>query len=151
MTNLQPSESTDIIRVAAAAEFMPQEVLPQEFSDPSGSDESAAVERCVFRYKGTMTNVGHESASLLTRHWIIVDGEGKREEVRGRGVVGEYPSLAPGESYSYISYCPLPTKWGTMEGSYTFAREDGSQIVAAIPRFFLVPTAPPLELEQPSV
>jgi len=151
MTNLQPSESTDIILVTAAAEFMPQEVLPHEFSDPSQVDEVGAVESFVFRYKVTMTNVGQESASLLSRHWIIVDGEGKREEVHGRGVVGEYPTLAPGESYSYISYCPLPTTWGTMEGSYTFEREDGSKIVAAIPRFFLVPTAPPLELEQQSI
>ena len=151
MTNLQPTESTNIIRVTAAAEFMPQEVLPHDFSDPSSGGESGAVESFVFRYKVTMTNVGGESASLLSRHWIIVDGEGKREEVRGQGVVGEYPSLAPGESYSYISYCPLPTKWGTMEGSYCFEREDGSQIVAAIPRFFLIPTAPPIELEQQSI
>ena len=110
----------------------------------------------VFRYKITMTNVGADNTStgnprLLSRHWIIVDGEGRREEVRGRGVVGEFPQLAIGESYSYVSYCPLATSWGTMEGTYTFERGDGSRFEVSIGRFFLVPTAPPLQLESPSV
>lgn len=104
----------------------------------------------VFRYKVTMTNVGEGTSRLLSRHWLIVDGEGKREEVRGRGVVGEYPSLAGGESYSYVSYCPLSTAWGTMEGSYTFEREDGTRFDVAIARFYLVPSAPPLKLEPQS-
>jgi ApaG protein len=150
MTNLPHSDTTtDGIRIYAAAEYMPQDVLPHDFRDPSADDEEQ--QSFVFRYKITMTNNGKDSARLLSRHWVIVDGDGDREEVRGRGVVGEYPSLGTGESYSYVSYCPLPTSWGTMEGAYTFEREDGSRFDVAIDRFFLVPTAPPLVLESPSL
>ncbi|MCA8974142.1 MAG: Co2+/Mg2+ efflux protein ApaG [Planctomycetes bacterium] len=143
-----PANSTTVtagIRIDAAASYLPQESQPGN-------------RRHVYAYRITMTNVGTAgdgdgsaveggSVRLLSRHWIIVDSEGRREEVRGRGVVGEYPRLAVGESYSYISYCPLATTWGTMEGSYTFAREDGSKVQADVDRFFLVPTAPPLQLE----
>jgi ApaG protein len=82
----------------------------------------------------------------VSRHWVIVDSDGKREEVRGKGVVGDFPKLALGESYSYVSYCPIATTWGTMEGSYTFERDDGTRFQVGIGRFFLVPTAPPLPL-----
>jgi ApaG protein len=147
MSNPHSDTTTAGIRVYAAAEYMPQEVLPQEFRDPGAEPQQSYV----FRYKITMSNVGEERARLLSRHWIIVDGEGHREEVRGRGVVGEYPQLEVGESYSYVSYCPLQTSWGTMEGTYTFERDDGSRFEVAIGRFFLVPSAPPLQLESPSV
>lgn len=143
MSNPHSDTTTDGIRVYAAAEFMPQDVLPQEFR-PHGDEEQQSY---VFRYKITMTNVGESRARLLSRHWVIVDADGGREEVRGRGVVGEYPQLDAGESYSYVSYCPLQTSWGTMEGVYTFERDDGSRFEAQIGRFFLVPSAPPLQLE----
>lgn len=145
-TSPHSDTTTEGIRVYAAAEFMPQEILPQEFREP-GQDEQQSY---VFRYKITMSNVGDRPAQLLSRHWVIVDADGSREEVRGRGVVGESPHLAVGESYSYVSYCPLPTSWGTMEGSYTFERDDGSRFSVSIGRFFLVPSAPPLQLESPS-
>jgi ApaG protein len=125
---------TDSIRIQAAAQYLPQE------SDPGAN-------RYVFAYKITMLNQGPAKARLLARHWIILDSEGRREDVKGPGVVGEYPALAPGESYSYISYCPLKTSWGTMEGSYVFERDDGCRIQVRIGRFFLVPSAPPLSLE----
>jgi ApaG protein len=134
------------IRIQAAAEFLPHDNLPPEFL-AAGADRG---KHFVFRYKITMTNVGDEPARLLQRHWIIVDGEGRREDVRGRGVVGEFPKLGPGESYSYVSFCPLATKWGTMEGSYTFERDDGRRFQVAVGRFLLVPTAPPLQLESGS-
>ena len=134
------------IRIYAAAEYLPQEVLPPEFLQ-SGQN---ARQSFVFRYKITMTNVGTAPARLLSRHWVIVDAEGRREEVRGRGVVGEFPHLRAGDSYSYVSYCPLSTPWGTMEGSYQFERADGARFEVGIGRFFLVPTAPPLQLESPS-
>lgn len=124
---------TDGIRIQAAAQFLPQE------SDPG-------VGRYVFAYKVTMTNEGQQRVRLLKRHWIILDSERRREDVRGPGVIGEYPALAPGESYSYSSFCPLRTSWGTMEGSYTFERDDGSRFEVRIGRFFLVPSAPPLSL-----
>ncbi|MCA8951034.1 MAG: Co2+/Mg2+ efflux protein ApaG [Planctomycetes bacterium] len=140
------STVTDGIRIHAAAQYLPQESEPEN-------------RRYVYAYKITMTNVGATGSSaggrggtarLLSRHWTIVDSEGVREEVRGRGVVGEYPKLAVGESYSYVSYCPLATSWGTMEGSYTFERDDGSRFQVAIGRFFLVPSAPELQLETQS-
>ena len=65
-------------------------------------------------------------------------------------MIGEYPKLGIGESYSYVSYCPISTAWGTMEGSYTFERDDGARFQVGIGRFFLVPTAPPLTMESPS-
>ena len=149
MTNLPHSDTTtEGIRIYAAAEYMPQEVLPHDFRDPSFEDD--AQQSFVFRYKITMTNCEKARVRLLSRHWVIVVGDGQSEEVRGRGVVGEYPSLGAGESYSYVSYCPLPTSWGTMEGSYTFEHDDGSRFQVLIDRFFLVPTAPPLVLESPS-
>lgn len=134
MTSPHSDVITDGIRIQAAAQYLAQE------SDPG-------QHRYVFAYKIAMTNDGQGKARLLARHWIILDAEGRREDVRGPGVVGEYPALAPGESYSYISYCPLKTQWGTMEGSYTFERDDGSRFQVQIGRFFLVPTAPPLNLE----
>lgn len=146
MSSPHSEKTTAGIRVRAAAEFMPQDILPHEFREPSADQHVSFV----FRYQITMSNVGSECVRLLSRHWVIVDGDGGREEVRGRGVVGEYPQLEPDESYSYVSYCPLKTAWGTMEGSYTFERADGSRFDVAIGRFFLVPTAPPLELEPAS-
>lgn len=138
MKNMPHSDTTTAgIRIQAAAQFLQPE------SDPKNG-------HFVFRYKITMTNAGAAAATLLSRHWVIVDGDGKREELRGRGVVGEYPKLAPGESYSYTSLCPLATQWGTMEGGYTFERDDGSRFQVHIGRFFLTPTAPPLTLESPS-
>jgi ApaG protein len=138
MKNSPHSDTTTAgIRIQAAAQFLQQE------SEPKNG-------RFVFRYKITMSNGGSTPAKLLSRHWIIVDGDGKREELRGRGVVGEYPKLGIGESYSYVSFCPLTTQWGTMEGNYTFERDDGSRFQVHIGRFFLTPTAPPLTLESPS-
>jgi ApaG protein len=138
--------TTDGIRIQAAAEHLPEEQVPAEML----GDGRAHKAQHVFRYRITMTNVGESAARLLSRHWIIVDADGRREDVKGRGVVGEFPKLAPGESYSYLSYCPLPTTWGTMEGSYLFERDDGVRFAVAIGRFFLVPTAPRLQLESTS-
>lgn len=134
----QSDTTTEGIRIQAVAEFVPHE------SEPGNR-------RFVFSYRITMTNVGDQPAKLLSRHWIIVDSEGRREDVRGRGVIGEYPRLGPQQSYSYKSYCPLGTQWGTMEGSYTFERDDGSRFSVCIGRFFLVPGAPRLTVQSPSV
>lgn len=136
-TSPQSDTTTEGIRIQAAAQFLPQESEPDS-------------RHFVFRYKITMTNVGTRAAKLLARHWVIVDSDGRREELRGRGVIGEYPKLGTGESYNYVSYCPIKTSWGTMEGSYTFERDDGTRIQVAIGRFFLVPAAPPLTLESQS-
>lgn len=91
-----------------------------------------------FAYRIRITNEGAQPAQLLSRHWIIHDGKGRVEEVRGDGVVGEQPLLGPGDSHEYTSFCPLPTPWGSMEGSYLFRRPDDSNFTAQIARFQLV-------------
>ena len=120
---------TSGIRVQAAAQFMP------EHSDPGRKSY-------VYVYRIVMSNQGDQKAGLQSRHWVIRDADGHREDVRGPGVVGEFPDLEPGDSFEYLSSCPLPTRWGTMEGSYGFRREDGVTFEVEIGRFFLVPTAP---------
>ncbi len=91
----------------------------------------------VFAYTVTMSNTGQAAASLLTRHWIITNGDGDKEEVRGEGVVGEFPHLKPGQSFQYTSGSVLKTPVGTMSGSYQMRAEDGTKFDAPIPTFTL--------------
>lgn len=96
--------------------------------------------RFVFSYTVTIENHGTVAAQLRTRHWVITDGEGKIQEVRGDGVVGEQPYLQPGEGFRYTSGTVMETPVGTMEGSYQMVASDGHEFEAEIPRFTL--TAP---------
>ncbi len=91
----------------------------------------------VFSYTVTLSNTGSMAARLLTRHWIITNGNGGKEEVKGAGIVGEHPNLKPGESYQYTSASVLITPVGTMEGSYRMRAEDGTEFKAIIPTFTL--------------
>ena len=116
------------IRILAAARYLPEQ------SDP---DRPVFV----YVYQIRIENVGDRRAQLLSRHWVIVDAHGNRDEVRGPGVVGENPDLAPGKSFEYRSSCTLSTEWGTMEGTYRFRAEDGEDFDVTIGRFFLVPTS----------
>ncbi len=116
--------TTDGIRVGATAYYLPDESDPEE-------------PRYLFGYTIVLVNVGDQPAQLLNRHWMIVDGDGHREEVRGPGVVGQTPRLEPGKAFKYQSFCPLPTKWGTMEGEYEFTRDDGTRFEVKIARFYL--------------
>jgi ApaG protein len=90
-----------------------------------------------FFYTVTITNESRNTVQLLTRHWIITNGAGHIEEVRGPGVVGKQPTLQPGESFQYTSSCPLPTPFGIMEGSYQMITEDGERFDARIAPFTL--------------
>jgi ApaG protein len=90
-----------------------------------------------FLYTITISNEGAETVQLLTRHWIITDGGGHIEEVRGPGVVGQQPVLAPGESFTYTSGCPLATPFGTMEGTYQMVTRGGEEFDAKIAPFTL--------------
>lgn len=90
-----------------------------------------------FAYTITIANIGDAPAQLISRHWIILDADGHREEVRGLGVVGHQPMLQPGESFEYTSGCRLRTPTGSMEGSYRFVKEDGEAFEVPIPRFLL--------------
>ena len=91
--------------------------------------------RWFWAYHIRIENCGDDPVQLLMRHWLITDGRGYRHEVEGEGVVGEQPMIAPGDSFDYVSGCPLATPNGEMEGSYTMVRADGSTFEAAIPRF----------------
>jgi ApaG protein len=91
----------------------------------------------VFQYTVRITNQSQATVQLLSRHWIITDGTGQVEEVRGPGVVGEQPVLAPGESFKYSSWCPLRTPTGTMQGTYRMTRDTGEQFDIDIAPFGL--------------
>ena len=103
--------------------------------DPSRSQPQAG--QWFFLYTVTISNQGSQVVQLLTRHWIITDERGRVEEVKGPGVVGEQPVLAPGESFRYTSGCPLTTATGTMHGSYRMVTGDGETFDAEIAAFVL--------------
>lgn len=95
------------------------------------------VDRFVFTYTITITNLGVKAARLNSRHWIITDANGEISEVKGQGVVGEQPRIEPSASYQYTSGAILETPIGTMEGSYQMETDDGEQFDAKIPVFSL--------------
>jgi ApaG protein len=90
-----------------------------------------------FAYRVTITNVGEETAQLLSREWIITDYDGNTETVTGPGVVGEQPILKAGESFEYTSFCPLPTSFGSMQGHYVMRLSSGETFEARIDPFTL--------------
>lgn len=101
-------------------------------------DQSVPEEdRYVFGYTITISNEGAIAAKLLTRHWIITDAGGKRQEVHGEGVVGEQPLLRPGESFEYTSGAILETPVGSMHGSYQMLADNGTTFNVEIPAFTL--------------
>jgi ApaG protein len=91
-----------------------------------------------FSYRVIITNESSRQVRLISRHWVIINAEGDKEEVDGPGVVGYLPELGPGESFEYSSSCPIDTNWGTMEGYYTFMNEDSTKFTAEIGRFYLI-------------
>jgi ApaG protein len=116
--------TTQGIEVKVRASYVPERSLP-------------AQGRWFFSYRIRISNKGAVPVQLLNRHWVITDAHGRVEEVRGPGVVGEQPTMAPGESFEYTSFCPLGTPFGTMEGSYEMVTEDGKQFWAKISQFTL--------------
>jgi ApaG protein len=100
------------------------------------------LRRYVFAYFVRIENVSQRKVQLLTRHWYIHDSIGEDQEVVGDGVVGEQPTLRPGDVHEYQSLCILKSPNGHMEGSYRFSRADESLFDAAIPRFLLMAGEP---------
>ena len=101
-------------------------------------EQSAPADnRYVFAYTIRLENRGDAPAQLLARHWIITDANGRIEEVRGEGVIGEQPRLRPGEDFEYTSGAVLETIVGTMRGSYLWQADDGTQFESPIPQFSL--------------
>lgn len=119
------SAVTDGIRVEVKSDYRPDRSEPQR-------------RRWLFSYTVTISNEGTAPAQLVTRHWIIQDGNGQREEVRGDGVVGHQPRLEPGQSFEYTSFCVLQTSHGSMRGTYQMVRDDGTRFDAVIAPFPLV-------------
>lgn len=103
--------------------------------DPGRS--TPASEHWFFLYTITITNEGQETVQLMSRHWTITDGNNQVSEVKGPGVVGEQPVLAPGESFTYTSGCPLGTAFGVMEGTYQMVAQGGDPFDARIAPFTL--------------
>jgi ApaG protein len=113
-----------MIRVEVRTAFLPEQSAPQD-------------QRYVFSYTITIHNEGEVAARLLTRHWIITDSNGKVQEVRGSGVVGEQPHLKPGQAFRYSSGAVIETPVGAMHGSYQMLGDDGAKFDAPIPPFRL--------------
>ena len=120
----QSEASTRGVRVEVRSVYSP------EHSDP-GND------LWFFLYTITITNEGGNTVQLRNRHWVITDATGHVEEVHGAGVVGEQPVLEPGESFEYTSGCPLPTPFGTMQGTYDMVTDGGDEFDAEIALFSL--------------
>ncbi len=108
-------------------------VVPQFIEDQSTPEEH----HYFWAYTIEITNQSEQTVQLKSRIWHITDAQGRNEEVRGPGVVGKSPVIAPGESFTYTSGCPLATPSGIMVGSYVFDAEDGESFAAAIPAFSL--------------
>jgi ApaG protein len=122
------SERLHDIRITAETHFLPEQSAPER-------------NQYVFAYTITITNEGAVAARLLSRHWVITDSNGKIQEVRGLGVVGEQPHLKPGESFRYTSGASIETPFGTMHGSYQMIADNGIAFDAPIAAFRLsVPT-----------
>ena len=112
------------VRVEVESAYVPERSSPRE-------------SHYFFAYRIRVSNRGEETVRLLSRHWVITDGDGKVEHVRGPGVVGEQPVLEPGESFEYTSFCPLPTPIGSMHGTYQMVTAGGSTFDAEIAPFSL--------------
>ena len=108
-------------------------VIPLYLDDQSDPDEN----RYVWAYQVSLENKGHETVQLLTRYWNITDANGKVQEVRGDGVVGEQPVLRPNDIFEYTSGTPLSTPSGIMVGRYQMKTSDGESFDVAIPAFSL--------------
>lgn len=113
------------VRIVVRPRFVPEQ------SDPGAG-------QWLFAYHITIQNTGDKAVQLVSRHWVITNGEGQVEEVRGAGVVGQQPRLKPGEEFQYTSGCPLTTPVGTMHGEFNMVETDsGEKFDAKIQPFTL--------------
>lgn len=115
----------------------PYEITVQVQSQFMPDQSEPAQQQYFFAYTVRITNTGQQPAQVVSRHWIIVDGNNERQDVQGLGVVGQQPLLAPGETFEYTSGCPLKTPVGSMHGTYLCVGDDGKPFEATIPEFVL--------------
>lgn len=118
------SEPRYQVDVSVVTRYLPEQSQPEH-------------QRFAFAYTITVSNNGTEAATLLSRHWVITDGDGHTEEVRGAGVVGQQPEIKPGEKHTYSSGSVITTQVGTMQGSYLMQAKDGHEFKALIAPFRL--------------
>jgi ApaG protein len=112
------------IRIQVRSEFLPERSSPRD-------------NNYLFQYHVRISNTGAETAQLVARDWIITNAEGEVERIKGPGVIGEQPVLAPGSAYEYTSFCPLKTAVGSMHGSYQMVTANGDRFDAEIAPFTL--------------
>lgn len=105
-------------------------------------ESNSGVDYFIYSYTINIRNNGSSPYQLLSRHWIIRDGQGREEHVVGEGVVGKQPMIRPGETYSYRSGCPLATPTGNMRGTYQMLGPENERVEIRIPLFFLRPDCP---------
>ena len=120
--------------MSSQSEYLFEVRVSTQFLDEQSDKDKGPY---VFAYTIEIENVGQKTAQLLSRHWIITDAHNVVQEVKGDGVVGEQPTLRPGERFEYTSGCPLPTPVGTMKGTYTFIGEGGEQFDVPVSEFLL--------------
>jgi len=116
--------TTKGIRIRVQSRYIPERSEPEQ-------------SQWLFAYHVQIINEGAETAQLVSRHWIITDANGKIEEVKGPGVIGKQPVLQPGDAFEYTSFCPLPTSFGTMHGTYQMVTPGGTRFDAEIAPFSL--------------
>ena len=131
------TESRDQPLHASASEAVTNNIRVEVESRYSAERSHPFESEWLFTYTVRVTNEGSETVQLLSRHWIISDATGHTDEVKGKGVVGVQPVLAPGESFEYTSYCPLKTATGVMRGTYQMVTEDGDHFEVEIAPFAL--------------
>ncbi len=119
------------------SEATTQDIRVRVVSRYSRENSNPEQNRWFFLYTVEITNQGSRTVQLVSRHWIIENADKKIKEVRGPGVVGEQPTLAPGESFEYSSGCPLATPFGSMWGTYQMTGEDGTEFDVEIAPFTL--------------
>src|SRR5690242_14461943 len=123
--------------LAPVSEAVTRDIRVEVLSQYSPDNSQPLQDVWVFQYTVRITNQGSDTVQLLSRHWIIVDAYEHTEHVRGPGVVGNQPVLAPGESFQYSSWCPLKTPIGTMRGTYQMVGPEGVQFDVEIAPFAL--------------
>ena len=127
------SETTHSIRVTVKPIYLEDQSVPSD-------------DHYVWAYQVEIENLGPTTVQLLNRHWRITDSRGRMQEVRGPGVVGEQPTLQPGESFEYTSGTPLSTPSGIMVGTYEMREETGELFQVAVPAFSLDSPYQPVNL-----
>ena len=124
MIDSMSDTTTRGIRIQVTSTYLPERSSPRD-------------DQYLFAYHIRISNVGTETAQLVSREWVITSADGEVERVKGPGVVGEQPVLAPGAAFEYTSYCPLKTSVGAMQGSYQMMTADGEKFDAEIAPFTL--------------